>query len=522
MVELVPIVLAAWLAGAVFAARRWPSYQVVLAVFVLGIMFLPEVQTLSTVPGQPPALSVPGLKLTKRNAMSYAALLVSVLGDRRRWVSFRFRWFDVPMVVWCVVPLGTALTNGLIYEETPPSAPFAAGEQPLLRVGSMLYDGLSQSLDQTLAWGAPYFLGRLYFSDLCHFRFVPIAIYLGGLIYMPLCLIEVMSGPQLHILLYGFFQHDLTQTIRFSGFRPTVFMEHGLEVALWMVAAALLGGWLWQTGCLPRREAGIFRPKYTGWLVFALVATAVLCKSTGALVLGAVGIVVLGTRRWAPAPVALLLLLCAAPLYIGARTTGVWDGESLVDLVKTDVDDDRAQSIDFRFRNENLLLAKAFERPVFGWGGWGKALVNDATGEPETVADGMWIIALSDRGWVGLTALCLAILLPSIRFAWHYRPMLWADPALAPAVGMAVVLALWMVDNLMNAMLNPVFVLGMGGLAGLVGEPVPMASLPDSLPRAYRRAGSTDRVVLTASRHHTPSGESSMVTKDPELRRKDP
>jgi hypothetical protein len=42
---------------------------------------------------------------------------------------------------------------------------------------------------------------------------------------------------------------------------------------------------------------------------------------------------------------------------------------------------------------------------------------------------------------------------------------------------MAVVLALWMVDSLMNAMLNPVFVLALGGLAGLVGAPVRSAAI---------------------------------------------
>ena len=49
---------------------------------------------------------------------------------------------DIPVVVWCLVPMASSLTNGL---------------------GA--YDGASFILQRVLMWGVPYFIGRLYFND---------------------------------------------------------------------------------------------------------------------------------------------------------------------------------------------------------------------------------------------------------------------------------------------------------------------------------------------------------------------
>ena len=57
---------------------------------------------------------------------------------------------------------------------------------------------------------------------------------LGGLIYVPLCLFEVRMSPQLHNMVYGFAQHSFGQTVRGGGWRPMVFMQHGLAVGLFM------------------------------------------------------------------------------------------------------------------------------------------------------------------------------------------------------------------------------------------------------------------------------------------------
>jgi O-antigen ligase len=68
---------------------------------------------------------------------------------------------------------------------------------------------------------------------------------------------------------------------------------------------------------------------------------------------------------------------------------------------------------------------------------------------------------------IGLLLYDAILLLPVIRFMQLYPVGNWRHPALAPAAGIAVVLVLYSIDGLFNAMLNPLFVMGAGGLMGL-------------------------------------------------------
>jgi hypothetical protein len=56
------------------------------------------------------------------------------------------------------------------------------------------------------------------------------------------------------------------------------------------------------------------------------------------------------------------------------------------------------------------------------------------------------------------------------RFLWHFPPPFWDGSADAPAAVLAVALTLHMLDHLVNAMWNPVFMLAAGGLAGVTAH----------------------------------------------------
>jgi O-antigen ligase len=225
------------------------------------------------------------------------------------------------------------------------------------------------------------------------------------------------------------------------------------------------------------------------WAVITLLLTAVLCRSTGALALGAVGYLTLALSQWMRAPIAPILLLAVPPLYVGLRTSSLWSGEEAVGWLGANFDEGRAQSLDFRLENENQLVDKALENPVFGWGGWGRSRIRDAEGKEATVADGLWIIALGERGFVGLVALGLTLLLPAARFARAFPPRRWSEPAVAPAAAAAVVLMLFAIDCLMNAMVNPVYLLAAGGLAGLICPNAPAHEYADATSLRGRRTG---------------------------------
>jgi O-antigen ligase len=141
---------------------------------------------------------------------------------------------------------------------------------------------------------------------------------------------------------------------------------------------------------------------------------------------------------------------------------------NVLKLIEETMEKDRALSLQCRFDNENLLLEKAMKKPLFGWGPNGRNLVTREDGTIESIPDGLWVIAIGSNGIVGLCALYGALLLPVVMVKRRFRAAHWGDPMLAGVACFAVLLTLHALDNLMNAMLNPLFILGLGGLAGIV------------------------------------------------------
>ena len=62
--------------------------------------------------------------------------------------------------------------------------------------------------------------------------------------------------------------------------------------------------------------------------------------------------------------------------------------------------------------NDDMLIAKAMQKPLFGWGGWSRNRVFEESGRDMAVTDGFWILELGSNGCVGLISMTLAMLLP--------------------------------------------------------------------------------------------------------------
>jgi hypothetical protein len=423
---MVPITLLGWIPVVICLFALLPPRRAIITAFLAAWLFLPVA-----------GYSIVGLPdYTKMSATCVGVLLCTVLFDAQRLISFRPRWVDAPMIAWVLIPFATSLSNGL---------------------GA--YDGLSASLEWLIAWGLPYFIGRMYFTDVEGLRELAVGIFVGGLLYVPLCLFEIRMSPQLHNWMYGFHQHDFQQTKRFGGFRPTVFMEHGLMVGLWMTSAALVGIWMWLKGGL-RSLVGI--PMSV--LVPVQLATTVLCKSAGALVLLVAGLGCMFGAQLFRMRAIMIAAVLVAPLFIAARIQG-WSAQHFVEMAAA-VSPDRAQSLQARIDNERMLLDKAAQRPILGWGGWGRNLVYDYRGRQLTIADSLWIIALAKNGLMGLVAVFAAMLVPTVRALVRLDPCARWSPAGAPVVALAGTMVVYAADKLFNAMLNPVFLVVAGGLAG--------------------------------------------------------
>ncbi len=374
------------------------------------------------------------------SATCYGVLLATIVFDIKRFKSLQLSWLDLPMLVWCICPFLSSITNDLGW-----------------------YDGISALNQQITTWGAPYYLGRLYLNDLDGLRKLAIGIFAGGLIYIPFCLLEIRLSPLLHRMVYGFSaRQNLGTEIRYGGYRPTVFMETGLMVGAWMMAATLLGLWLWQTGVIKQLWSIPARR-----LVVTLLVTFVLVKSTGAWFLLAMGLVILFVAKWFRTSLLLLILVVTISSYLLVGATGTFSGDQIVSVISRGVNPERAQSLEFRFDNEKLLSDKARQKMVFGWGGWGRSRVYDQWGKDISITDSLWIIAFGTEGVVGLISLTASLLLPVIVFVKCFPARLWSNPQVAPAAALAVLLVLYMLDCVLNAMINPIYTLACGGIAGL-------------------------------------------------------
>ena len=85
-------------------------------------------------------------------------------------------------------------------------------------------------------------------------------------------------SPQLNNMFYGFFPHSWGQHMRGGGYRPLVFLEHGLRLGIFMAVAVLA-------------TIGYFRSREGGNRASVMLAalwlfgTLILCKSAGALII---------------------------------------------------------------------------------------------------------------------------------------------------------------------------------------------------------------------------------------------
>ncbi len=433
------LAMLAWIPILLYLFVRFPVQKAVVIGFIGAWLFLP----------QKAGFSFPGFPDYSRiSAASYGILLATCIFDVGRFQRFKLGWFDLPMLIWCLCPIASSVSNDL-----------------------GLYDGLSSALSQTVQWGFPYFLGRIYFNNLKGLRLLAVGIFLGGIVYVPLCLYEIRMSPQLHSMVYGYFPHSFAQTARYGGFRPQVFMQHGLAVGLWMMAATLVGIWLWQAGVIKQ----VWRISM-GWLVPVLLITFILCKSTGAWLLFALGLVIFFAARQLGTALPLLLLIGGIffyPYYVATGQFTQLQQDKIISVMTEITNEERAASLGHRFKNEQILGDKARQRIIFGWGGWNRNRVYQVhhwTGELVDLAkpDSLWIITFGTMGLVGLFSIIASLSLPIVIFCWRYPARLWFNLKVAPAAAVTIVLALYMTDNLINSMFNPVFPLASGGIAGML------------------------------------------------------
>jgi hypothetical protein len=370
------------------------------------------------------------------------------------------RWFDLPLLAFCTSPFFSSVANGL---------------------GAK--DGLSSALAHFIAFAMPYAIGRMAFRDAAALAELARALFIGAACYAPLCVFESRMAPQLHQWVFGMPGRVGWETVDFYGplrFKASVFLESPLELTP-LLGIATVGGWcLWR--CLQVRRIHRFDVRW--WIAAAAVAP-LMGKSLGGVVLSLAAFgTVYATRRLRTSLIVLALVL-VTPAYIATRASGWWDAMNFVEFLRENVSEHRSASMWTRVVNENILVVKALEQPVFGWGGWGRNRVYDEEGKDISILDGFWIIVLGCNGWFGLGSWLLAVWLPvALALSRWRRLRLWRGSGMFIVWATTAVL-IHSIDCIANSMVNPFYYLMAGAVATIavrgqaaVGDTVATGAAP--------------------------------------------
>ncbi len=376
--------------------------------------------------------------LTKAWVAPAVALLGALAFDARRITAWRPTWTDAPIALWCAWPV---LASALVDDPRP------AGSIAALYLAA--------------TWGVPWLLGRVYLAS-PEGRLVFLRGFVAsGLACLPFSVCEGVFGPTLYGAVYEAHPFRLDGDVRYVGYRPIGFFEHGNQFAIWIALAALAALWL----AFASRGANDVRRARPHAIVAALLAAMTLAsQSVGAIVLLAAGAAFLvGSRHVRPRAVVLALGVAAAfvavvylsgavPIARIAKETAF--GRHVVDAVRAT----GRGSFTWRIAQDQKLLPEALARPATGHAQW------DWWRASETRPWGLALLIVGQYGLIGAALSFGALLWPACRAASSSpRDSPWRAAA-SPLV-LATIVALALLDSLLNAFVFLPAVMIAGSLA---------------------------------------------------------
>lgn len=428
-------VLAVWPLISLTLFATMPTHRA-LVWSVIGAYFLLPVGTSFDLPGVP--------ALDKTSIPNIFILIGCIVFAKENWLaSIKHPFIIIMTILFVLSPFLTALAN-------PEPLLFGGRALP----GMTFYDGLSQGVGNAIVL-IP-FLAAYGLIKTERQRFDVISILLTAVLaYSILMIFEVRFSPQLHRWIYGYFPHSFAQQVRDGGFRPVVFLGHGLLVAIMcgMGLAAAIAKWRVTIGPARQRSA---------WSAGYLVIILVLCKSLGAFVLTAVFVPAIAFMRARSLALTASLACVLIVGYPMVRASGVLPLAFILETAEK-FSNDRASSLSVRLVNEERLLDRASAKPLTGWGSWGRnRLYSDQDGKDISITDGTWIIVFGSWGWIGY--LSMFGLLCSGALGYIFRSSSVSRITLT-RVAILTLLTMNMLDSVPNSSVRPLTWLLAGGAA---------------------------------------------------------
>ncbi len=452
---LVPVIMILWVPITLLLFSRFSARLASLVSLLGACLFLPAGY----------AFDLRGMPPLDREVLASLAMVIGVLVYHSRLPNRRppLQGAEILVLMMALGAFGTALTN---------DDPVDIGTRIL--PGLRVWDGVSMTADAVLTFAVPFYLGRLVFRQPRDLELQLWALVVAGIGYSLFIGWEARMSPHLHYHLYGYQPGAFGQSKRGSwfGWRPMAFVGHGLQLAVFVVTTALAATTLWRAR---RRKYGLPLGPVMGYLCFIVA----LCSSLAALVYTLVVVPLIALSSRGSQRTVLLVLSFLVLAYPSLRGSDAFPTQALADAASAYASPERAESLQFRFDNEDILLERARQRIAFGWGAFGRDRVFDPlTGIDLSVTDGFWIIALGQRGVVGLAAafgmLLYPVILACLRSRSGLRPV---DATLV--LGTAWIVCVSAVDLLPNGFLNARTVFFAGALHGaLQGARQPVRRRP--------------------------------------------
>jgi hypothetical protein len=432
--------LIGWVPVGAYLFRRYPARIAILANFLGGWAVLPGAVYAPTTAAFPywiMGVCLPtNYLLTKATVTGLAGLVGVLLFHSSDLKRFRPGLCDLPMAVWCCVPLLTAATNWSTFPE-----------------------GICGVAYQSIAWGVPWLLGRVYFSDNESLLLFARACVIGGVCYVPICIVEICAGPQLYAFVYGYQPYRWIGAGRYVGFRPIGMMEDGNQLGIWMAAATLIAFAL-----LVHQPKSRLLGMPLGWVAAGLACTTLLCQSVGSISL----LLLLLPFTMSRGPTILrrgvAVIVVAAAIFVLVRMTGLVplralaQQNGLLHSIVGVLGRFGRQSLAWRLSRDENFIRIALHTPFLGSGQWNWWQIGDS--RPWS----LWLLVFGMYGIIGLLAFESILLLPVIRVVWpsassNTPGKLNLRPALSALILMVAI------DSLFNGALILPYLLVMGALS---------------------------------------------------------
>jgi hypothetical protein len=466
-------ILIGWIPVGAYFFRRFPVCVATLLNFFGGWAILPGASYIET--SDPFPYWILGVclptdyLLTKATATAVAGLAGMLLFHRADLKRFRPGIYDLPIAIWCIAPLLSAATHW-----------------------STLQENLFGAVYQTIAWGVPWLLGRLFFFDPKSLLLGAKALVVAGVCYVPICLAEISYGPQLYAFLYGYEPYRWVGAERYLGFRPIGLLEDGNQLGIWMAAATLIAISL-SLHTRAKRILGL----PSGWVASGLAVTTLLCQSMGSIVLLVVLLPLILLKRRSVVRALIGILTLGILALVTFRMTNLVTLRTLAksnDTVRsmaTGLARIGRQSLSWRLGRDESEIATALQKPILGFGRWN--WWQSSASRPWS----LWLLIFGMYGLIGLIAFGGILFMPILQAPRHAASNDQADDSNLRLALFALILMIAF-DSLLNGSMILPYLVIMGGMVSSDRSPVITIGLPRT--EGFRNARSSGRNRLPALR----------------------